>query len=165
MDREIIDELAVRRAQKLLVQGLEAVSSGDYKKARDRFRASADAFATADALTYWGWMEHHLGDTPLAIELCQRAIAVDPEFGNPYNDIGSYLVSQGKLDEAIPWLEKAVLAPRYEPRQFPHLNLGRIYLHKQMPLRAVEELKKALALAPSDESIRELLDSVQLSLN
>jgi Tfp pilus assembly protein PilF len=28
------------------------------------------------------------------------------------NDIGSYLVKKGKLDEAIEWLEKAETAPR-----------------------------------------------------
>ena len=45
---------------------------------------------------------------------------IDPEFGNPYNDIGVYLMQQEKLDEAIPWLEKAKQAKRYEPRHFPY---------------------------------------------
>ena len=27
-----------------------------------------------------------------AIEECKKAIAVDPAFGNPYNEVGSYLV-------------------------------------------------------------------------
>ena len=30
-----------------------------------------------------------------------------PTFGNPYNDIGAYLIAKGELDEAIEWLEKA----------------------------------------------------------
>jgi len=36
------------------------------------------------------------------------------------------LTQQDKLDESIWWLEKAKQAKRYEPRQFPFLNLGRI---------------------------------------
>jgi len=36
------------------------------------------------------------------------------------------LTQQDKLDESIWWLEKAKQAERYEPRQFPFLNLGRI---------------------------------------
>jgi hypothetical protein len=32
-------------------------------------------------------------------------------------------------DEAIPWLGKAKQARRYEPRQFPFMNLGRVYLY------------------------------------
>ena len=55
---------------------------------------------------------------------------MDPEFGNPYNDIGAYLIEQGKWEEAIPWLEKATRAKRYEARGYPHFNLGRVYEHK-----------------------------------
>jgi Tfp pilus assembly protein PilF len=62
-----------------------------------------------------------------ATEECLRAIAIDPEFGNPHNDIGVYLMQRDKLDEAIPWFEKAKQAKRYEPRQFPFMNLGQIY--------------------------------------
>ena len=62
---------------------------------------------------------------------CLRAIEIDPHFGNPYNDIGVHLMQQGKLEEAIPWLEKAKQARRYEPRQFPSMNLGRVYLQQR----------------------------------
>jgi tetratricopeptide (TPR) repeat protein len=164
-DRGTIDELTFRRAQKLLAQGLEAVALGHFSVARERFQRSAETFATADAFTYWGWMEFKLGDTDSALELCHKAIELDPEFGNPYNDIGSYLFTQGKLDDAIPWLEQAVKAKRYEPRQFPHINLGRIYQQKGMPLRAIEEFRKALSFAPGDEGIQALIQSVVLTLN
>ena len=65
-----------------------------------------------------------------ATEECLRAIAIDPEFGNPHNDIGVCLMQRDKLDEAIPWFEKAKQAKRYEPRQFPFMNLGQIYLRQ-----------------------------------
>ena len=59
-----------------------------------------------------------------------------PDFGDPYNDIGVYLIKRGDLSGAIPWLEQAKRAPRYEPRHFPYLNLGRIYLRQgQSPER------------------------------
>jgi len=35
-----------------------------------------------------------------------QAIAVHPDYGNPSNDIGAYLLEQGKLDEAVTWLVK-----------------------------------------------------------
>ena len=79
-----------------------------------------------------------------------RAIEVDPAFGNPYNDIGAYLIAKGELDEAIQWLEKAKLAPRYDPRHYPFMNLGRIYAAKGMVKRAIEEFEGALAFAPGD---------------
>jgi tetratricopeptide (TPR) repeat protein len=65
-----------------------------------------------------------------AIAEAQKAIALDPDYGNPYNDIGMYLIELERLDEAVGWLQKAVKAERYQERQFPHLNLGRIWTRK-----------------------------------
>src|SRR5260370_13535709 len=82
-----------------------------------------------------------------AIEECRRAIEVDPAFGNPYNDIGAYLIAKGELDEAISWLEKAKQAPRYDPRHFPFINLDPIYAAKGMVNRAIGEFEGALVHA------------------
>ena len=35
-------------------------------------------------------------------EECKRAIEIDPDFGNPYNDIGVYLIDLNRFEEAIP---------------------------------------------------------------
>jgi Tfp pilus assembly protein PilF len=160
-----VDELAIRRAKKLLDAGLEAVEAGNIDEARDKFQASAENHATADALTYWGWMENHFGNTELAIELCEQAIELDPKFGNPYNDIGSYLIQQGNLDGSIQWLEKAIHAERYEPRQYPHINLGRVYLAKGLPLKAVHHFRAALEFDPQNPEVRKTLDEILSSLN
>lgn len=160
-----MDLFTQKRARELLERGLEAVSHGHVRLARQSFKASAEKFATAEAFTYWGWMEFSLGNTDEAIRLCKKAIAVDPTFGNPYNDIGSYLVAQGRKDEAIPWLKRATTADRYDARHYPHMNLGRIYLSKEMPFRAVREFRRALELRPGDSEIRRLLDEAVLVLN
>ena len=71
---------------------------------------------------------NHFGRSPIPwYDESKGRGQVDQTFGNPYNDIGSYLVKKGEFDEAIEWLEKAKTAPRYEPRHFPYMNLGRIY--------------------------------------
>jgi Tfp pilus assembly protein PilF len=120
------DELG--RAQQLLQEGYRAQMDKSYENAIDLYRRSIDAFPTAEAHTYLAWTYSFMDRLDEAIEECRRAILVDPEFGNPYNDIGSYLMKQGKLEEAITWLERAKAARRYEPRHYPYLNLGRIYL-------------------------------------
>jgi len=38
---------------------------------------------------------HFQGKLEDAIAECQRAIKIDPDFGNPYNDIGAYMIEQG----------------------------------------------------------------------
>jgi Tfp pilus assembly protein PilF len=160
-----VDELAERRAKKLLQAGMESVEHGELDMARHQFQTSAENHATADAYTYWGWMEHHRGNTQLAIELCERAVELDPQFGNAYNDIGSYLIQQGDLDGAIGWLEKALKAERYEPRQFPHINLGRVYLAKGLPLRAIQHFRAALEWDPQNPEVLRTLEEILSSIN
>src|SRR5262249_22054115 len=100
-----------------------------------------------------------------AIEDCRRAIATDPTFGNPYNDIGCYLMEQGKNAEAVPWFEKAKRAPRYEPRHFPYLNLGRLYAARGEVAEALAEFEGALALNPGDEVAVRFLEVLRLRVN
>src|SRR5216684_4256806 len=97
--------------------------------------------ARAQALELWrsGFERHRRGDLRAAVELYRRSIEVDPNFGNPYNDIGVYLIEKGALDDAVPWLERAKRAPRYEPRHFPYLNLGRLYMAKGDLSQALRE--------------------------
>ncbi|HXI02953.1 MAG TPA: tetratricopeptide repeat protein, partial [Candidatus Saccharimonadales bacterium] len=97
----------------------------------------------AEAHTFLGWAYSFVDRLDEAIEECRRAIAVDPEFGNPYNDIGSYLIKKGRLQEAIGWLEKAKTAPRYEPKHYPYLNLGRLY----MAMGRIDEAQREFAQA------------------
>ena len=54
-----------------------------------------------------------MGRYDVAIEEAKRAIDLDPKYGNPYNDIGVYLIELGRWDESIPWLQKAMAATRY----------------------------------------------------
>jgi Tfp pilus assembly protein PilF len=95
-----------------------------------------------------GWVYSFERRYDEAIAQCKRAIAVDPTFGNPYNDIGCYLIELGREDDAIPWLKRAIDAPRYEARQFPHVNLARIYEKKGQVLDAVAEYGRAVDKLP-----------------
>jgi tetratricopeptide (TPR) repeat protein len=135
-------------AGRLFREAYEHQMSGRLDQAIELYRRSIEAHPTAEAHTFLGWTYSFLGRYDDAIEECRRAIEVDPEFGNPYNDIGAYLIELGRHDEAIPWLEKAIEAPRYEPRHFPHFNLARVYIHRWEWDRAVPLLEKALALEP-----------------
>jgi Tfp pilus assembly protein PilF len=96
---------------------------------------------------------------------CLRAIQIDPDFGNPYNDIGVYLMQQGKLDEAIIWLGKAKQARRYEPRQFPFMNLGRVYLKQGRWWDALREFEGAVQAAPGDVHAAKTLHQLRGQLN
>lgn len=121
---------------------------GDYERAVTLFRASIEAHPTAEAHTFLGWSLSHLGRLKEAIDECEIAIGLDPDFGNPYNDIGVYLIDLGRPEEAIPWLQKAVAAKRYCCYQFAHANLGRVLLGQGKVEEAQRSFERALEHDP-----------------
>ncbi len=152
-----MDEERLKRATELWQEAYRLQTEGQLDRAREGYQRSIEVQPTAEAHTFLGWVFGLQGQLDDAIRECLRAIEIDPDFGNPYNDIGVYLMQQGKLDEAIPWLEKAKQAPRYEPRQFPFMNLGRIYLKKGRWWDALREFEGAVESAPGDLEARKVL--------
>ena len=120
----------MREAREHFERGYEEQMAGRIDAAIESYRRSIAIQPTAEAHTFLGWALSHQGRHEAAIAECRTAIAVDPTFGNPYNDIGAYLIELGREDEAVPWLERAKVAPRYEPRHFPYFNLARIYVRR-----------------------------------
>jgi Tfp pilus assembly protein PilF len=153
------------RAWALLQQAYRVQMDGDYDQAVILYKRSLEIFPSAEAHTFLGWTYHSQGKIEDAIAECKRAIEVDPEFGNPYNDIGSYLIQMRRYDEAIPWLEQAILAPRYEPRHFPHFNLGRAYLAKGMLSRARECFNESLRIEPNYVLARQAVENLRRMVN
>jgi tetratricopeptide (TPR) repeat protein len=153
------------RAAELFEQAYEAQMRGDLHAAVRLYEQSLAAHPTAEAHTFLGWTWSFLGDLDTAIACCHRAIEVDPSFGNPYNDIGAYLIARGELDAAIPWLQKAKRATRYEAPQFPRFNLGRIYVAKEMFSAALREFEEALEVQPGYEPARRAVDAIKRRLN
>jgi tetratricopeptide (TPR) repeat protein len=139
--------------------------SGDLARAIDLYQRSIAACPTAEAHTFLGWTYSFQGRLEDAIEECQKAIVVDPTFGNPYNDIGAYLIEMGRLDEAIPWLERATRATRYASPHFPRLNLARVYLAREMYSRALEEFQAVVDLRPDHEAAQRAVAAIRRKLN
>lgn len=115
------------RAIKFFEGAYRAQMEGDLDRADEYYRRSIALFPTAEAYTFYGWCRSFRQEWDEAIDLCEHAIALDPEYGNPYNDIGAYLIQKGCLDDAIPWLEQALEAPRYACPFFAYYNLGQVF--------------------------------------
>ena len=137
-----------RKAYTLWQQGYLLHIQGRYAEATETFQDSIDILPTAEAHTYLGWSLSKLGFLQEAIAECKKAIPIDPDYGNPYNDIGVYLIDLGREDNAIPWLKKAMRAKRYCCYQFPHFNLGRILMNKEETAAAELHFRRALEYDP-----------------
>ncbi|HKQ36076.1 MAG TPA: tetratricopeptide repeat protein [Nitrospiraceae bacterium] len=154
-----------REAWQLFQQAYERQMKGELEEAVTLYKKSIETHPTAEAYTFLGWTYSFMGRLDDAIEECHKAIAQDPDFGNPYNDIGAYLIEKGELDEAITWFQKAFQARRYESPAFPHLNLGRVYERKGQWTEAIDAYKKALALNPNYALAKKALGRLISSLN
>ena len=159
------DRDAIQLASELFHRAYECQMNGDLEEAIELYRQSIDLYPTAEAHTFLGWTYSFQGRLDDAIEECKKAIEIDPEFGNPYNDIGAYLIEQELYEEAIPWLKKALQAKRYESYHFAHYNLGRVYLTQGMMKWAREEFEKALAQAPDYHLASDALETIKKQIN
>ena len=121
---------------------------GRYEEATERFQRSIAAYPTAEGHTFLGWSLSELGQLEDAIVECEKAISLDSDYGNPYNDIGVYLIELGRPDEAVPWLQKAITAKRYCCYEFAHSNLGRVLLSQGKIDEAKRSFERALSHNP-----------------
>src|SRR4029077_12876676 len=115
--REILAE-----AQRHFQQAYEAHMQGRLEEARAHYQRTIALHPNAEAPPLLGWVYSHQGRPDDAIAQCKIAISVDPEFGNPYNDIGAYLIEMGREGGGVEGLERAKQAARYEPRHYPYFN-------------------------------------------
>lgn len=144
MDREAKHKSALE----LVGKAYQLQMQGEVDQAILLYSQSLDLEPTAEAFTYRGWARSFRKDFLGAIADCHQAIDLDPEFGNPYNDIGAYYLELGEPEDAIPWLRMALKAKRYENTCFPHYNLGRIYEIQGQTELAREHYQAALGQNP-----------------
>jgi tetratricopeptide (TPR) repeat protein len=65
---------------------------GELDRAIEHYQRSVAVHPTAEAHTFLGWSLSFQGRLEEATAERLRAIEIDPDFGNPYNDIGVYLM-------------------------------------------------------------------------
>jgi tetratricopeptide (TPR) repeat protein len=153
------------RALKLFQRAYASQLEGNLEDAVRLYQASIAAAPTAEAHTFLGWVYSMQQRYDEAIAECKRAIAVDPTLGNPYNDIGAYLVELGREDEAIPWFRRAMEASRYEAPHFPHVNLARVYERRGLLLEALAELTRAAEKLPGYPPVVTAIRRLQARVN
>lgn len=164
-DEDALTSSPRQRAAELFRRAYEEQRAGNNAEAVELYRRSIETFPTAEAHTFLGWVYSFDGRYDEAIDECLKAISVDATFGNPYNDIGSYLIAQGDLWTCVRWFRRALCAPRYESYAFPHFNLGRVYEDRNRPLDAARHYGLALEERPDFTQAEKALRRVQARLN
>jgi tetratricopeptide (TPR) repeat protein len=152
-------------AKQLFHQAYEAQSENNYETAIELYKRSIATYPTAEAHTFLGWVYSFQNRYDEAIAECLKAIRVDDTLGNPYNDIGSYLLAKGDTYGCVRWFKRALLAPRYESYAFPHFNLGRVYEIRHRSLEAMKHYGLALEQQANFEQATKALRRLQAKVN
>jgi tetratricopeptide (TPR) repeat protein len=152
-------------ALELFQRAYQLQMQGEWDLAVDLYRQSIALQPTAEAYTFLGWTYRFQGRLEDAIAECRKAIELDPSFGNPYNDIGAYLIELDRAPEAIPWLEQATTSRRYDSFHYPWYNLGRAYAAMECYRKAQECFAHSLDIEPryklAEEAIARLKRMIQ----
>ncbi|MFQ5745085.1 MAG: tetratricopeptide repeat protein [Acidobacteriota bacterium] len=147
-NRGIVAREEQERATRIWQHAYQRQLAGDLNEAVALYKASIDILPTPEAHTFLGWTYSFQGRYHEAIAECHRAIEIDSEFGNSWNDIGAYLIELDRAEESIPYFKRALKAERYASKHFPHFNLGRVYEKLGRWYEAIAELDAAMEILP-----------------
>lgn len=112
------------------------------------YRRSLSLFPMALTHTLLGWAYSFQNRYERGIEECEKALALEPDYGKPAHDIGAYLMAMGHPDEAVAWFQKALAAPRYESPEIAWANMGSALEQAGEKDQALECYLKAHAMDP-----------------
>jgi tetratricopeptide (TPR) repeat protein len=129
------------------------------------YRYSIAIYPTAKAHTFLGWVLSMMKRYEEAVDECHYAIALDPDFGMPYNNVGSYLIELDHWEQAQLWLELALNAPRNEHRHYAHYHLGRVHEHFGRYFDALASYRAALAEDASYKRASDTLLALIMKMN
>jgi Flp pilus assembly protein TadD/mono/diheme cytochrome c family protein len=104
-----------------------------------------------------------LGRTQEAIAQFQAALALQSDYANACYNLARALIKTGQLDKAAKNLSNLVAADPGDAEA--HNSFGELLLQMKKPAEAIEEFRKALAIAPDDNATKQNLDRAQDELN
>jgi tetratricopeptide (TPR) repeat protein len=85
---------------------------------------------------------------PLSLQYFKKALAIEPEFPEAWNNLGTLYLILKEWDKAIPCFKRAAETLTYKTPHFAYNNLGLAYYHIGNYPKAIENYREALRLAP-----------------
>lgn len=117
----------------------------------ERNRLQAKYVSASKSLSASDWFQEgynavEMNDIKTGILFYEKAIALDSEFTDAYNNVGMAYCTNGDTDRAISLFEKAI---EVDPKcSLGYYNLGRTYLSKREPDKAVTLFEKSAEFNP-----------------
>jgi tetratricopeptide (TPR) repeat protein len=142
----MFDKDSISLATEYFDRAFKLQNDGKLENAIIAYRASIRIFPTPLAHISLGLVYSIQGKYDLAIEECKKAIELDPNSGDAYNDLGTYMVKIGREEGAIYWFNKAIEVVSEDSCCLSYYNLGKIYEKKGDWLKALRHFNKAISI-------------------
>ena len=95
----------------------------------------------------------------MAVQCHQKIARINPRSVRLYQTLGENFLLQGRVDEAIKYLQLAAQAD--SATSGIHLSLAQIYLEQGKPAEALKEVEQELAIVPESAAGLELRQKIQ----
>ena len=142
-------------------KSIDLMSAGDADAAEFLLLQSLEIEETELKYTCLGWLHGNLqGRTMPAVRAFVKALRMNREYGDAYNECGALLLRVGRDRRAIQCFTRALKAQTCSKRHFALYNLALIYAEKNRPERSRRYLNLALKLKPDFQEAREFLDDL-----
>jgi tetratricopeptide (TPR) repeat protein len=144
----MLEKQSIKIANRYFQRAFNSQMQGDIELARQHYLTSIEIHPTAEAYVNLAWTFSKEENFEEAIKQCNKALELDLDCGMAYSDVGYYMLQLNKTDEAIVWLEEAILQDEFEGVFYTFYNLGRAYEQKGMWQKGIEMYDKSLLQKP-----------------
>lgn len=134
--------------------------AGDFDRAEYYFRNFLEQEDSAEAYFYLGLIMGQKNLLDEALEFFYKSVSMNPEYGNPCNEIGIILLRLGKDRDAVYWLKKSIRCPHNDAPHISLFNLATLYKMWNRPERSLQFLHKAMELKPEFPEAKKLKDQL-----
>ncbi len=144
-----------------IYKGHQALLNQEVEHAHKCFQKAQNLKSCAEVLTLLGWTYSLQDNHEQAKKQCLQAIRLDPDYGPPYNDLGTYLLNEGNIEESLQWFELAKKAKNYQNREYPYINSARAHISQKRYTQALDEFSFALTLTPYNEELQSTVTHIR----
>lgn len=135
--------------------GKKYFMEGDNDRGEFNFLRSNEINENAESTFYLGLIASQRKENERALKHFHKSVDLNPNYGNPCNEIGVLLLRKKKYKEAIFWLKRSIRAKYNDARHIPLYNLAALYKIWNRPERSLQYLTRAIDLQPDfNEAIR-----------
>lgn len=128
--------------------GKEFFQMGDIDRAEYYFKLYLENNDSYEAYFFLGLVMGQRNQLEEALECYYKSVLINPEYGNPCNEIGIILLRMGKDKDALYWLKKSLRCSHNDAPHISLFNLATLYKMWNRPERSLQFLHKAIELQP-----------------